>query len=86
MTMKIWIGDNWLGSLVTEQAVDHPSVRFKAEDGSTMFEVVVQNDGKSIEIRGVESCFVGGTLYNNRLLIKPNVSNSIQVTVEPYDA
>lgn len=49
-----------------------------------MFEVSAGDDGRSLEIRGVEVCKVKGVLYDSTLLIKPNVANVITVETNPY--
>jgi hypothetical protein len=60
------------------------TVRFIAEDGRTMFEVSAMKDGKSISVRGVETCVVGGVMYSSKLEIKPIVSNSIEIHSAVY--
>lgn len=80
--MKIQSGHPLVGDVAR---VVGKSVRFVCDDDRVMFEVHVGTDGKSIEIRAVENCKVGGILYSSRLLIEPNVSNSITVSVARYD-
>lgn len=67
------------------QAVGGNYVRFVAEDGRTMFEVTCGKDGHSIEVRGVNCCKVGGVLYSDTILIRPNAANSITVSTPEYD-
>jgi len=68
-----------------EEFHDFDTVRFVVDDGRTMFEVRAGKDGKSIEVRGVEVCFVDGTMYSEALVVYPNCSNSILVRVRRYD-
>ena len=58
--------------------------RFLADDGRVMFEVKQGKDGKTIEVRAVESCFVDGVMYSTSLILRPNVTNSVDVTVSEY--
>lgn len=60
-------------------------VRFVAEDGLTMFEVVAGKDGRSIEVRGVDICKVGDQVYSNAIDIRPHVSNLVEIRVREYD-
>lgn len=60
-------------------------VRFVAEDGLTMFEVVAGKDGRSIEVRGVDTCKVGDVVYSNALDIRPHVSNLVEIRAREYD-
>lgn len=61
-------------------------VQLLAQDGRVLFEVRAGKDGRSLEIRGVDTCKVDGVLYGNGLLVKPNADNSITVLAEPYDS
>lgn len=65
--------------------VGDDSVRFVAEDGRTMFEVSCGDDGRSIEVRGIEVCKVSGKLYSEGLEIRPQVSNCITIRARLYD-
>lgn len=65
--------------------IDATRVRFVAQDGRTMFEVSAGLDGKSIEVRGVETTRVGGVLHSERLAICPTVSNHIVIRACLYD-
>ncbi len=69
---------------VAEVAGD--SVRFVCDDGRTMFEVRIRKDGKSLEVRGVDTAVVNGVLYGTALCVLPHVTNSITVAAIPYDA
>lgn len=60
-------------------------ISFVTEDGREAFEVRPGKDGRSIEIRAVECFHADGVLYSNRILIAPNVSNSITVSAEQYE-
>lgn len=61
------------------------SVQFIAEDGRTMFDVRPQDDGRSIEIRGVTLCRVAGVLYSSTLELRPVVANVVIVRARQYD-
>jgi hypothetical protein len=80
--MKIETGHSVTKNVV---AVDGYSVRFVAEDGRTMFEVTAGDDGRSIEIRGVDVCVVRGVMYASLIDVRPNVSNSVSVMARRYD-
>lgn len=67
------------------QAVNSDRVRFVAEDGRTMFEVVACKDGRSIEVRGVEACRVSGVLYSDAIEVRPQASNMVTVRAREYD-
>lgn len=82
MTMRIETGHPGTGETV--QVLDAKRVRFVAEDGRTMFEVVAGTDGRSIEVRGVETCKVGDVLYSNALEIRPHVTNMVEVRAREY--
>lgn len=61
------------------------AVRFVTEDGRTMFEVKAGKDGRSLEIRAVDTTRVDGVLYAGLLDVRPIVANSIRVFVRRYD-
>lgn len=65
--------------------VGDDSVYFQNEDGRAMFEVRVGKDGRSIEVRGVETCKVGGVLYTEQLSIEPRSTNVVMVRTLPWD-
>ncbi len=67
------------------RVVDSDRVRFVAEDGRTMFEVVAGKDGRSIEVRGVETCLVNGVLYSSMIEIRPQVTNQVTIRAREYD-
>ena len=75
------------GHAVSKDAhlVDSDRVRFVAEDGRTMFEVVAGKDGRSIEVRGVDTCKVGDQVYSNALDIRPHVSNLVEIRAREYE-
>jgi hypothetical protein len=52
-------------------------VRFVTDDGRTMFEVHIGQDGRSIEIRGV---------HNSSLVACPNASNSLTIRTRHHHA
>jgi hypothetical protein len=60
-------------------------VEFVANDGRVMFEVLASKDGRSIEVRGIETCMVGGVLYSSMLDVRPVVANVVEVRARPYD-
>ena len=68
---------------VKEVASDR--VRFVAEDGRTMFEVIGNKDGRSLEVRAVDTCKVDGILYAGTLEIVPKCGNVVIVRTEKYD-
>lgn len=61
-------------------------VAFIAEDGREMFEVRAGKDGRSIEVRGIETCKVNGKLYTSALEIRPQVTNSIIIRTQLYES
>lgn len=67
------------------QLVDSDRVRFVAQDGRTMFEVVAGKDGRSIEIRGVDVCQVDGVLYSDAIELRPRAANTVVVRAAEYD-
>ncbi len=60
-------------------------VRFITEDGRAMFEVAVGMDGRSIEVRSVETTKVDGVIYDTTLEITPRATNLVIVRTERYD-
>lgn len=60
-------------------------VYFVTEDGRAMFEITICKDQRSIEVRGVDTCNIDGTLYSCSLSIEPSVSNTITVRTVPYE-
>lgn len=81
--MKLQTG-HWITKDVAQ--LEGRSVRFMASDERCMFEVTAQPDGRSIEIRGVDTCLVDGILYSHCLDMRPQVANSILVLAREYDA
>ena len=67
------------------EKIESNSVRFVAEDGLTMFEVSVGDDGRSIEVRGVDSCKVDGVMYAGSIDVRPKVANCVDVCARRYD-
>lgn len=65
--------------------VDGDSVRFVTEDGRTMFEVGINKDGRSIEVRGVEVTKHEGELYDCWLSVSPRTANTVIIRTEKYD-
>lgn len=68
-----------------KQKLDTDTVRFVAPDGRDMFEITIQKDGKSIEIRGVTTTRVNGVLYSETLSIQPQSRNGVIISVTPYN-
>ena len=66
------------------QTLPANSVRFVTDNGKTMFEVHIGQDGQSIEVRAVVFVKVDDTLYGSRLAVCPNASNSITVRTVTY--
>jgi hypothetical protein len=79
--MKLRIGD-FFGE--PAQEFDSRRVCFIAEDGRTMFEVRTGDDGRSIEVRGVDVCKVNGVLYEGRFTVRPMASNAVDIVAVPY--
>jgi hypothetical protein len=67
------------------QPVDGNAIRFIAEDGRCMFEVLCGKDGRSLEVRGVELWRVDGHLYGSSIAIYPHASNSVRVEGVAYE-
>lgn len=74
------------GHPVTSDAAPVPGdrVRFMTPDGRCMFEVRVGDDGRSIEVHGVETARVDGVLYSETLLVQPCAWNSVNITTKEY--
>lgn len=58
---------------------------FYAEDGRQMFEVCVGKDGRSLIIRGINTCKVGDKLYSAYLQVEPQAANSIAVRTREWE-
>ena len=61
------------------------TVSVVAEDGRTMFEIILGKDGHSIEVRSFAACKVGGILYDSRLLVQPESVSAVVIQARPYD-
>lgn len=59
-------------------------VRFVTADDRTMFEFRCGDDGRSIEVRSVETTKIDGVIYDNRLLVAPTSTNGVNITVSRY--
>lgn len=81
--MRIESGHQMMGDVAD---VSGDRVRFVTDDGRTMFEVSVGKDGRSIEVRCVDTAMVNGVLYGTALCVIPRVTNSLTVAAIPYDA
>lgn len=64
---------------------DFKAVRFLTDDGRPMFEVSIGSDGRSIEVRGVDTYKFDGVIYTEALEIRPRYANSVEVRTLPYD-
>lgn len=60
-------------------------VSFVTEDERVMFEVTAGKDGRSLEIRAVDTCRVGGELYSDRMEVLPIVSNVVEIRTRKYE-
>lgn len=67
------------------EPIDANGVHFTADDGRVMFSVDIGKDGRSIQIRGVDACMVGGVLYSSYLEVLPEVANTITVRTRLYE-
>lgn len=61
------------------------NAEFVAADGRVMFEVCPRKDGRSIEVRSISTCKVGGRFYGTELLVAPRVTNVVHISTVPYD-
>lgn len=66
------------------QELDTDRVKFIAEDGQQMFEIVIGKDGHSFEVRGISTCKVNGELYSEHLSVEPNCSNCMVIRAKKY--
>lgn len=69
---------------ITDEHADR--VKFVTEDGKTVFEVSVNEDGRSINVRGVDVCRFDGGIYIEALVIEPKVSNSVDISTRLHRA
>ena len=79
--VKIVTGSEHFGD---KKSHEFDRVTFEAADGNSMFEVSIGPDGRSIEVRGIESCKVDKMLFSERLLIEPHMSNSITIRTKAW--
>jgi hypothetical protein len=56
-----------------------------AEDGRQMFEVCAGKDGRSLTIRGINTCKIGEKLYSAYLQVEPNAANLISVRTREWE-
>ena len=70
---------------VDVKKLDAKAVRFVTDDGRCMFEVTTGKDGRSIEVRAVETTKVGGAIYESLLDVRPNVANSVTILTRRYE-
>ncbi len=80
--LQIEHGEQYTG----EEVVKIPGnrVRFVTADGKQVFEIVANPDGHSISVRAIDTFKVGAQLYQPRISVVPECSNSIKVAVTPY--
>ncbi len=64
---------------------DFKEVRFLTDDGRPIFEVRIGADGRSIEVRGVDSYKHDGTIYTEALEIRPRYANGVEIRTLPYE-
>jgi len=67
------------------QVIAGESIRFVTPDGRTMFSIEAREDGRSISIRAVDTCKVGGKLYRTALAIEPVVGNVVCIRTLEYN-
>jgi acyl-CoA thioesterase len=74
------------GHPVTADVVklDAQFVRFVTDNGRCMFEVHACRDGRSIEVRCVETTKVDGVIYNNLMAVEPDSSNGVTIRTRLY--
>lgn len=65
--------------------IEGNSVRFVDDDGRTLFEVYCCTDGRTIEVRGVESSKHAGVIYDNALSVLPKSGNVVHIQQIPFD-
>jgi hypothetical protein len=80
--MKIESEHSVLGDVAP---VKGKTVRFVGDDGRTMFEVSCGDDGRSVEIRGVQSFKHDGIIYREFLEIQPRAANCVIVRTQKYE-
>jgi len=65
--------------------VDGQAIDFVTDDeGRLAFSVKIGEDGRSLEIRACDSFKVDDVLYDNQIIIEPQVSNSIVIRTRRY--
>lgn len=79
--MKMYVGNNHKDG----QALDARFIRFVTDDGREAFEVRPGKDGRSVEIRGIDTFFVNHVAYGAALTVAPEVSNFVIVQAREYD-
>ena len=70
---------------IEKKNVEGNTVSVVAEDGRTMFEVILGRDGHSIEVRSFAACKVNGILYDSRMLVQPESASGVVIQARPYD-
>lgn len=73
--------------VTADEAVhDFKEVRFLTDDGRAIFEVRIGEDGRSIEVRGVDSYKFDGVIYSEHIEIRPRYANGVEIRTLPHDA
>ncbi len=65
--------------------IEGRAVRFVSDDGKTVFEVIANADGTSIEVRSVEAFKVDGQIYGGLLDVRPVCANVVEVRARRYE-
>jgi hypothetical protein len=75
------------GHRLTKDEIEVPGreVRFVTEDGKEAFAVRIGSDGRSIEVRGVDTFWVEGVAYGSTLQVVPVVSNGVNIEARKYN-
>jgi hypothetical protein len=74
--LHIESGDNYTKDV---KIVPGQSVRFVRQDGTTMFRVQAEANGRHIRITAVNSTFIDGKWHQTELKIMPLVSNVVVI-------
>jgi hypothetical protein len=81
MTLHIETGHPVTGDAVK---IDARAVRFVTDDGRTMFEVLIGDDGKSLKVYAIEMTKHDGQIYENMLHVCPIAVNALTIGAVPY--
>jgi hypothetical protein len=80
--MKMFTGHQMTND---EQHIDAREVRFVTDDGREAFAVRMGADGKSVEVRGIDTFKVNGELRGSTLQAIPRSSNVLTIEARRYD-